>query len=428
MAVSRTCPKLFQQVANRIPEVLNEVNILKKSKAKIADLKISHILGGLRGLPVLNSFTSELHYSKGPMIHGIPLPELIELLPQRNSVPIPEAMFWFQLSGQIPSLEDTYLLIDALDEKSALPNSTILILDSLPNDFPPINLLSIGILSLNNNSKFNEMYEHSNKSQLWEGTYEDALDILAKMTSMLGYIYCKRHGFEADLSIRGSMSSRFCRTVGGENSLDLLKFIRLFLTIYADNDSGSASAHVSKLIGSTLSDPYKAISGAINAVGGHLHGRAMQDSIEWIIKSSTFYQTQVIQDIKDGKAIPGFGHAKLNDPDPRYEIIRNYFKAFNPNHPMLKRVEEMAQVIPTYLKGKVRDPHINGEFIAGACLHSLGIEDSSMGPCLFGLARTLGCLSNLVWDRACYIPIEYTNTVDLDFLEKLALSNNNTSP
>ena len=257
------------------------------------------------------------------------------------------------------------------------------------------------------------------------GAYEDTLDILAKMTSMLGYIYCKRHGFHADLDVRGSISSRFCKMVGGENSLDLLRFVRLFLTLYADSDAGSASSHASKLIGSTLADPYKATSGAICAVGGHLHGRAMQDSIEWIIKSSTFYQIQAAQDIKDGKAIPGFGHAMLNEPDPRYEIIRKYFRSVSPNHPMLKRVEEMAEVVPQYLKGKARNPYINGDFIAGACLHSMGIEDSYMGPCLFGLARTLGFLSNYIWDRACNIPIEYTNSVSLSFLEELASKSNN---
>ena len=91
--MATACPKLFQQLSEKIPEVLLRVNTLQKSKVKVADLKISHILGGLRGLPVLNSFTSEMHSSKGPLIHGISLPELIQTLPQKNSVPIPEAMF-----------------------------------------------------------------------------------------------------------------------------------------------------------------------------------------------------------------------------------------------------------------------------------------------------------------------------------------------
>lgn len=424
MLASRTCPKLFDQLSSKIPEVLTLVNHLKNSKAKVSDVKISHILGGLRGLPVLNSFTSELDPSKGPMIRGRPLTELIKLLPQRNSVPAPEAMFWYLLTGNIPGEEETVSLVESLEAKSALPAETISLLEALPHDFPPTSLLSIGILSLNNSSKFNEYYAAGKKNELWVGAYEDSLDILSKMTSLLGYIYCKRHGFEPDLGVQGSMSARFCKMVGGGNSLELISFVRLFLTIYSDSDVGSASMHASKLVSSGLADPYKAISAAINAVGGHLHGRAMQDSIEWIIKSSTFYEIQAIQDIKDGKTIPGFGHAKLNEPDPRYEIIRSYFKSVSPNHPILKRVEEIAGKIPKYLEGKVRDPHVNGDFIAGACLHAMGVEDSHMGPCLFGLARTLGCLSNLIWDRICQIPIEYTNSIDIAHLENLALKSN----
>lgn len=420
MSVSRTCPKLFAQLSERIPEIQAQVSHLKKCSVKMADLKISHVLGGLRGLPVLNSFTSELHPSKGPLIHGIPLPELIEMLPRRFNVPVPEGMFWFLLTKNIPSIEDTVMFLDCLDQMSALPQETLAVLDTLPHDFPPISMLSIGILSLSKTSKFNQFYAEGKKNELWVGAYEDALDILSKMTSMLGYIYCKRHGFEADLTVRGSLSSRFCKMIGAENTGNLINFVRLFLSIYSDSDAGSASAHTSKLIGSALSDPYKAIAGALSAVGGHLHGKAMQDSIEWIIKSGTFYHTQAIQDIQDGKAIPGFGHAKLNEPDPRYEIIRKYLQSVIPNHPMVKRVEELAEVIPNYLKGKVRDPYVNGDFIAGAGLYSMGVEDAYMGPCLFGLARTLGCLSNLIWDRACNIPIEYTNSLDLGYLEKLA--------
>lgn len=419
MAFTTTCPKLFSKISAKIPEVKAQISSLKNSSQKVADLKVSNILGGLRGVPILNSFTSEMHPNKGPLIHGLTLQELINHLPQRHSVPIPEGMFWYLLTGEVPTTEETVSLIDALDEKSSLPIETIKILDTLPHDFPPIALLSIGILSLTSYSRFNYLYNSGEKSRLWEGAYEDAMDILAKMTPLLGYIYCKRHGFEADLSVRGSISSRFCKLVGGENSINLIRFVKLFLTTYADSDTGSASAQAAKLVSSTLSDPYKSISAALNAVGGHLHGKAMQDSVEWIIKSSTFYKTQALQDIKDGKTIPGFGHAKLLAPDPRYDIIYRYFKTVNPNHHMLKRVEDIVNCVPLLLKGKVRDPYVNGDFIAGACLFGMGIEDVQMGPCLFGLARTIGCLSNIVWDRALNIPIMYTNSLTLEMLEEI---------
>lgn len=110
------------------------------------------------------------------------------------------------------------------------------------------------------------------------------------------------------------------------------QFMRLFLSLYCDSDSGSVGAHASKAIGSTLSDPYKAISGCINGVSGHLHGGAVQDSLEWIIKANNFYRAQAQADLKANKAIPGFGHAVLGTKDPRYEFIYNYWKLKDPNH------------------------------------------------------------------------------------------------
>ena len=55
------------------------------------------------------------------------------------------------------------------------------------------------------------------------------------------------------------------------------ELMRLYLCIHTDHEGGNASAHATHLVGSTLSDPYLAYAGGLNALAGPLHGLANQE-------------------------------------------------------------------------------------------------------------------------------------------------------
>jgi citrate synthase len=133
--------------------------------------------------------------------------------------------------------------------------------------------LSIGLLACQTNSKFAAAYEKGvNKAKYWESTLEDVLDVIAKLpeTAALIYRYTFKDGkLNKDTSGTLDYSASFNRMLGYD-APDFDELMRLYLVIHSDHEGGNASAHATHLVGSTLSDPYLAFSGGLNALAGPL--------------------------------------------------------------------------------------------------------------------------------------------------------------
>merc|ERR1719253_1439933 len=126
--------------------------------------------------------------------------------------------------------------------------------------------------------------------------------------------------------------------------------MRLYLCIHTDHEGGNASAHTAHLVGSTLSDPYLALSGGLNALAGPLHGLANQEVLGWIqdlqakfsaegkdVNAETI--TEFAWDtLNSGQVIPGYGHAVLRKTDPRYSCQREFAQKHLPDDELFKIV------------------------------------------------------------------------------------------
>merc|ERR1712196_86137 len=124
--------------------------------------------------------------------------------------------------------------------------------------------------------------------------------------------------------------------------------MRLYLVIHSDHEGGNASAHATHLVGSTLSDPYLAYSGGLNALAGPLHGLANQEVLGWIQALQQKFESEgkevnekTITDfawetLNSGKVIPGYGHAVLRKTDPRYTCQREFALKYMPDDPLFK--------------------------------------------------------------------------------------------
>ena len=77
-------------------------------------------------------------------------------------------------------------------------------------------------------------------------------------------------------------------------------------------------------------------------------------------------------------------------------------------------------MIPDVLQetGKVSNPWPNVDAGSGALLMHYGLNQFDYYTVLFGVSRTLGVMSALVWSRALGLPLERPNSVTLDFLIK----------
>ena len=156
------------------------------------------------------------------------------------------------------------------------------------------------------------------KTEYWDATYEDTMNLIARLPRVAAYIYRRSYHnsdhIPPDLSL--DWSGNFAHMLGIDNS-EFVSLLRLYLTIHADHEGGNASAHATHLVGSTLSDAYMALSGGMNALAGPLHGLANQEVIKWIFKmidalGTTKPTKEQIADyvnttLASGLVIPGYG-------------------------------------------------------------------------------------------------------------------------
>lgn len=96
-----------------------------------------------------------------------------------------------------------------------------------------------------------------------------------------------------------------------------------------------------------------------------------------------------------GQVVPGYGHAVLRAPDPRFTAWHDIGCRFCKDDPMFKIVDMGPKVIPEILKehGKAKNPYPNVDSGTGALVYHFGLTELSYYTVLFGVSRALGMLS-----------------------------------
>ena len=192
---------------------------------------------------------------------------------------------------------------------------------------------------------------------------------------------------------------------------------------------GNVSAHATHLVGSALSDPFLSYSAGLQGLAGPLHGLAAQEVLRWILQMQEHVGTQFSdQDVKDylwttlksGRVIPGYGHAVLRKPDPRFEALMDFASA-RPEiaqDPVFQLVKKNSEIAPDVLMehGKTKNPFPNVDSSSGVLFHHYGFKETLYYTATFGVSRGLGPLAQLIWDRALGLPIERPKSINLQGL------------
>ncbi len=427
---------LKQKFAAKAEALRTEIKqMLKKHGQEVVDqVKLSQIYGGARGIKMMVWEPSALDPVEGIRFRGYSIPELKKLLPKGpdGKEPRPEGLFWLMLVGEIPTEEQVRWLTQQWLNRSHIPEHTFRVMESLPRDAHPMTQFSIAIASLQTESCFAKRYaEGINKSEYWDPTYEDTMNLIAKLPRVAAYIYRRtfHDGNQIPPETTLDWAGNFAHMLGFENP-DFKSLMRLYLTIHADHEGGNASAHTTHLVGSTLSDAYYSLSAGMNALAGPLHGLANQEVIKWIFRMLDALGTNnpskeniaeyVNSTLEAGQVIPGYGHAVLREPDPRFIAQKRFAEANLPDSELVQVVWKVFEVVPPILKGlgKVKNPWPNVDAHSGALLVHYGLKEYSFYTVLFGVSRALGVLSALCWSRALGFPLERPKSVTTEWVQE----------
>merc|ERR1711962_595203 len=169
-----------------IPIKRQEVAEFRKEhgNTKIGEVTVNMAYGGMRGIKGLVTETSVLDPEEGIRFRGYTIPECQELLPKApgGEEPLPEGLFWLLLTGEVPTEEQVRGLSAEWASRAELPSHVVTLLNNLPSNVHPMTQFASAIAALNSESKFAKAYEQGvHKSKYWEDTFEDAMDLIAKL-------------------------------------------------------------------------------------------------------------------------------------------------------------------------------------------------------------------------------------------------------
>lgn len=417
-----------QALSKEVKELLKE-----HGKAKIDEVILEQVYGGMRNITCMVWEPSLLDSEEGIRFRGYSIPELQDKLPRapKGKEPLPEGLFWLMLVGEVPNQEQVKWLTDNWVRRANVSEHVFRTIDALPVETHPMTQLSVAVMAMQNSSVFTQRYASGmNKTEYWDATYEDAMYLIAKLPRVAAYIYrrvyCNGEQTLPDISL--DWAGNYAHMLGIEEP-GFKEYMRLFLTIHADHEGGNASAHATHLVGSTLSDPYLSLSAAINALAGPLHGLANQEVIRWILKmvdtlgTSKPSRDQIAEYVKStltsGRVIPGYGHAVLRKPDPRFMAQRQFAEDNVSESDLVKIVWKVFDVVPPILTslGKVKNPWPNVDAHSGALLMHYGLKQHNYYTVLFAVSRALGVLAAQCWARALHFPLERPKSVTTAWLQ-----------
>ena len=433
--VKRSISELVHVLEGKIAQKREVIQELKDKHGdrKIEEIKVDQILKGMRGVTAQISSTSRLDPEKGIRFHGLSIEDCQRLLPKSGTQPMVESMIWLLFTGEIPNKDQVELLRKDLISRSFLPIHTIEMLKKLPKDLHPMTQLSMGVLSLGHTSQFEKFYSSGmKKTEYWRAMLEDGLDLISKIPRVAATIYRNtyRNGQVQDVRPEADYAENFARGLGWDDP-EFFDCMRLYLNIHTDHEAGNVSAHTTHLVGSTLRDVFKSYSAGLNALAGPLHGLANQESLRWLMDLwravGNHPQESEIESfargwLNAGKAIPGYGHAVLRIPDPRFVAQLEFAQKHLKDDSLCRIVALCYKVLPGVLRehGKAKNPFPNVDAHSGALMYAYGMRVYDYYTVLFGVARAIGCSANLTWDRALMLPLERPESITLSQLNSIA--------
>ena len=431
---------LRERVAELLPEQQARLRALRTEYGNVSlgEATVGMALGGMRGIKGMLWETSLLDENDGIRFRGYSIPECQALLPAADpntgGEPLPEAMLWLLMTGEVPTHDQTMRLSQELRKRQNVPPVVLeLIARVAEQGAHPMTQLSTALMLLQKESRFAKAYAAGiHKSKYWEPNFEDALDIIAKVPVVAAAIYRNTYKpgagtIDADPSL--DLAANYAHMMGFD-SKGMHELMRLYLTIHCDHEGGNVSAHAANVVGSALSDGYLSLAAGLNGLAGPLHGLANQEVLLWLnqVRAEIGVPPAVTKEqlgdfvrntLKSGKVVPGYGHAVLRQTDPRYTCQREFALKHLPDDPLFKLVAMLYEVVPDILEatGKVKNPWPNVDAHSGVLLQHYELTEAQYYTVLFGVSRAMGILSQNVWSRGLGLPIERPKSVTMSWLE-----------
>ncbi len=333
---------------------------------------------GLEGVVAASTALSHVYGEEGRLVYrGYDIHELAG----KASFEEVAHLLW---AGHLPSRTELNELNAKLGANRELPEAVVVALRAMPADTAPMDALRTGVSALG--AAHRELFDDT-------PDLDEAIALAARFPAILAAFFRLRQGREpiaprADLSTaQNYLYQLFGEVPHGRHWRPL----ETYLVLLADHGM-NASTFTARVIASTQSDLCSAITGAIGALKGPLHGGAPSKVLDMLnaIGSAENVDAWLTAALDRKERLMGFGHRVYKAEDPRAEILRGMAEqASDPDFFALsKRTEERALAMLQERKPDQR-LYTNVEFYSAAVLAAVGLPGDMFTP-TFAVSRAVG--------------------------------------
>jgi len=343
---------------------------------------------GLEGVVAASSALSHVFGEEGRLVYrGYDIHELAG----KASFEEVAFLLW---QGHLPNRAELDDLLAKLGENRNLPEAVIDTLRALPADSAPMDALRTGISALG-------AADH----QLFDDVPDlaEAIALAARVPAILAAFHRLRGGEEpveprADLN---TAQSYLYQLFGKEPEDRHWQPLEGYLVLLADHGM-NASTFTARVIASTQSDLCSALTGAVGALKGPLHGGAPSKVLDMLneIGRVDNVEAWLTNALDQGQRLMGFGHRVYKAEDPRAEILRGMAEqASDPDfYALSKTTEERALALLDERKPG-RRLYTNVEFYSAAVLAAVGLPGDMFTP-TFAVSRSVGWSAHVLEQMA----------------------------
>jgi 2-methylcitrate synthase len=346
---------------------------------------VAPVSAGLRGQAVGSTAISTVgKEGAGLTYRGYPIEELAA----RASF---EEVAYLLIYGELPRRSELDEFVLRLKQKRQLPALLKQVLELIPADAHPMDVLRTGcsfLGSIEPEISFNEESDIAER-------------LLAIFPSILAYWYqfSNGHGRIATEDDARSIAGHYLTLLKGDAPNEIFRrALDVSLILYAEHEF-NASTFACRVCAATLSDFYSCIVAAIGTLRGPLHGGANEAAMELVQKFRNREEARaaVLEMLAKKHKIMGFGHAVYKNCDPRNAIIKGWSRQLSESAPdgFLFDVSDEIEAVMR----KEKNLFANADFFSATTYHFLGIPTPQFSP-LFVIARVAGWSAHIQEQRA----------------------------
>jgi citrate synthase len=364
----------------------------------------THAPKGLEGIVATTSSICYIDGDRGVLAYrGIDIHELADHSTFEETC----YLLWY---GKLPTRGELRTLQERMAAERKLDPGIINLLRQAPRSAVPMHVLRTAVSALS-------FYDPDDKKNDHDANVAKSIRLTSQIAMIVAAYDRIRKGrpvVEPDPSL--SHAANFLLLLNGQRpSPTAERALDIALILHADHEL-NASTFAARVTAATLSDMHSAVTAAIGALKGPLHGGA-NESVFGILESIAANGTDPIDYIKgmlaQKKKVPGFGHRVYHTEDPRATHLRAMSRDLGQSSGQPKWYE-MSEKIEKFVKAE-KKLNANVDFYSASTYHVLGIDMDLFTP-VFAVSRISGWAAHvieqlddnrLIRPRAEYVGPEY---------------------